>query len=233
MKNSSKKLLLVTAVATAMFSSTAMADMASLFKGQSAGKDGTLPTNQFKIELEGGYGGMELPSSSDVFGSRTNSGFSGRASVGMNFALTPSFLLGPEVGYAMVPSAKYQQSGLLGSFSSKWSANYADALAAAQFNITPQFAFLAKAGVAWINQNVEVSGTAPGIDESGTTNNTKYVPEAVVGLGFKPSTNFMVTLTYSQLFADGTISDSVSNISGNSNKVASIGNAMLGLSLLF
>ena len=230
MKKLSKNLLLAASIAACIVSSTAIASVTNQFYSQS----GLTPDNQFKVEIQGGYGGMDLPSSSDVFGSRTNSGFSGRASVGMNFALTPSFLLGPEVGYAMLPSVKYNNSNSLFGASSKWSANYADALAAAQFNITPQFAFLAKAGVAWINQNVEVDVSGAGHDvEAGTTNNTKYVPEAVVGLGFKPSNNFMVTLTYSHLFADGTISDSIDNMTGNSEKVASIGNVMLGLSFLF
>lgn len=242
MKKLSKNLMLASAVSAVLFSSTAMASIADQFKTQ----NGVTPDNHFTLSAQAGYGAQDLPAdvkwpSGSTIKSidRKMNGFSWRGAVGYSFAVSPTFSLGPEIGYGMIPSTEYNfgytDSAPNTGAQIKWSAHYIDVLAVGEFKFNPKFSVFAKAGAAYVGQ--KITGTVdvgPVGSQSEDKDKGAYAPEAGLGLGFKFNDKVMLTLTGNYIFANH-IGDSLSDITGvDSNekddvKIASFGNVMLGL----
>jgi outer membrane immunogenic protein len=239
MKKLSKNLLLASALSDVLANSTASAGIFDQFKIQ----NGVTPDNHFTISAQAGYGTQDLPTDVKALGYDTNverkmNGFSWHGAIGYSFAVSPTFSLGPEVGYGMIPSTEYNigysDNAPNTGAQIKWSAHYMDVLAVGELKFNPKFSVFAKAGAAYVGQKIMYSGSADLVQKSVDKNKSDYSPEAGLGLGFKFNDNVMLTLTGNYIFASH-IGGSVSDITGvDSNekddvKVASFVNVMLGL----
>ncbi len=168
----------------------------------------------------------------------STSGFSGGASVGYNFALSPTVLLGVELGYMYLGSTNYVLTGgLSGGNTVSSNEDATQALLTATYLAPSGFNVFAKVGGAQVEQsdfnsiNVFQQGVLMPISVS---INNAVLPAAAVGMGYMPNQNIDITLQYEELFGNsqGAVQSNINQVS-STNNIGSIGVFTLGVSYHF
>jgi opacity protein-like surface antigen len=176
----------------------------------------------------GGFGGWSFitsPSTSSLQGktgvatSKENRNFTLGASVGYNYALTQNFLTGAEIGYLSFGQNYYDfangQSLYLGS-------QGLEGLLSGTFLANNGFNTFVKAGAIRDKQ----SGT---LNNVAAYNTTKWLPTAVIGVGYMPMQNFNIALQYQKVFGN----NNTNAVTNTSNKPQTQNAVTLGLSYTF
>jgi len=165
-------------------------------------------------------------------------GLSGGVSVGYNFAVNPSVLVGAELGYMYLGSTSYDlQGGFTGGTNLSSSEDAFQFLFTTTYVMPNGFNVFAKAGAAEVTQtnfnNVNIPGFGSQPFFSGGT--SAVLPAAAIGMGYMPNNHLNITLQYEQFF--GNNNSNVQNyvVPGltNSPNPQSVGVLSLGLSYSF
>uniref|UniRef100_UPI0039F7148C outer membrane protein n=1 Tax=Piscirickettsia salmonis TaxID=1238 RepID=UPI0039F7148C len=181
------------------------------------------------IGLNLGYGGMDTPKlTQDTFKSEVRSsaslrGFSGRVNAGYLWSKN-SINYGAELGYATYENNQYSAWNAKGRrFNVIYSGYNIDLLGVIQYDFTPNWNILGKAGVAYVSQK-----TTGGFTRTNDNKNT-ILPEIALGAGYKFANGVGLNLTASHIFGSQPTALGKDNI----NKIASVDMITVGISYSF
>ncbi|ODN44058.1 outer membrane protein [Piscirickettsia litoralis] len=217
-----KKILIATAVATALVSGAAIA------------KPGAY------VGLNLGLGGMDTPKwdtnklPANTSDKEERGGLAGRIDAGYLWGQGP-FNYGVEMGFASYANNTYKISSGSASEELKYSGYNVDLLGVAQYNFTPNWNIFGKAGVAYVHQKTEISVADGGLSATPfSKSENKLLPEVAIGGGYQFANGLGLNLTVSHIFGSKPHAwTDTGNTEDNMTSVASVNMLTFGISYNF
>ncbi|ALA24729.1 hypothetical protein AVI51_01470 [Piscirickettsia salmonis] len=189
------------------------------------------------IGLNLGYGGMDTAQltknsfRNEVSSSASLRGFAGRINAGYLWSQS-SLNYGIELGYATYANNQYSALGKNGEkYNFTYKGYNIDLLGIAQYNFSPNWNILAKAGVAYVSQTTSGSNEFSHV----FANKSKLLPEVALGLGYEFTNGIGLNLTASHIFGNQSTFAGNNNqtIKNNLNKVSPVDMVTVGVNYNF